>query len=238
MAGLDRLEGDRAAASDRLAPHRRLSVQAADLRHAILNDLRRNGPLSPDQLARRAGTSRTGILQQLRAMELAGLVSRQSVRHGVGRPRHLYDVTDDAQGLFPSNYDGLATDMLAAIETVGGDDLVRQVFDARRSQIRERVTSRLAERLTDEASLADRVRELAVIQDEQGYLCHSTIEQDGQTFRLSEHNCAIYQVAQQHPSACEAEVELFREVLDADVVRVSHIMAGDRCCSYEVRRSS
>ena len=30
------------------------------------------------------------------------LVSRQTVRHGVGRPRHLYDVTPDAQDLFPA----------------------------------------------------------------------------------------------------------------------------------------
>ena len=33
--------------------------------------------------------------------------------HGVGRPRHLYDITADAQDLFPSNYDGLATGLLA-----------------------------------------------------------------------------------------------------------------------------
>ena len=56
---------------------------------------------SPDQLAARLGASRTGVLQQLRALEAAGLVSRQTVRHGVGRPRHLYDVTPDAQDLVP-----------------------------------------------------------------------------------------------------------------------------------------
>ena len=31
----------------------------------------------------------------------------QAERHGVGRPRHLYDVTPDAQDLFPADYDGL-----------------------------------------------------------------------------------------------------------------------------------
>ena len=61
------------------------------------------------------GASRTGVLQQLHALEAAGLVSRQAVRHGVGRPRHVYDVTDAAQDLFPTNYDGLASGLLAAI---------------------------------------------------------------------------------------------------------------------------
>ena len=205
-----------------------------DLRQSILHDLRRNGPTSPDALSRRVGASRTGVLQQLRALEVAGLVSRQTVRHGVGRPRHVFDVTPTAQGLFPASYDRLATDMLAAMAAVGGDALVAKVFDARRLALHERVAGRLAARLPADAPLADRVRELAVVQDEQGYLCHATIEPDGATFRLSEHNCAIYQVALAHPSACRAEEELFREVLQADVVRESHIAAGDRCCSYRI----
>ena len=105
------------------------------LRRDLLLRLRLDGPSSPDQLAERLGASRTGVLQQLRALEDAHLVSRQTVRHGVGRPRHLYDVTADAQDLFPSNYDALASGLLAAIEAVGGDDLLDQVFAARRRQL-------------------------------------------------------------------------------------------------------
>src|SRR5260221_10689883 len=100
----------------------------SSLRRELLLRLRVDGPSSPDQLASRLGASRTGVLQQLRALEVARLVSRQTVRHGVGRPRHLYDVTADAQDLFPTNYDALASGLLAAIGAVGGDDLLEQVF--------------------------------------------------------------------------------------------------------------
>src|SRR5215210_8517076 len=101
------------------------------LRRAILLRLRHDGPSSPDQLADRLGASRTGVLQQLRALESARLVARQTVRHGVGRPRHLYDVTADAQDLFPANYDGLAAGLLEAIVAVGGERLLEDVFQAR-----------------------------------------------------------------------------------------------------------
>src|SRR5258705_2141085 len=104
----------------------------SSLRRDLLLRLRLDGPSSPDQLAERIGASRTGVLQQLRALEAAHLVSRQTVRHGVGRPRHLYDVTADAQDLFPSNYDGLAAGLLAAIEAVGGGGLLHQAFPPRR----------------------------------------------------------------------------------------------------------
>jgi len=203
------------------------------LRRAILVRLRRDGPGSPDEIAGALDASRTGVLQQLRALELAHLVEHRTVRHGVGRPRHVYDITSDAQELFPANYDGLAAGLIEAIVAVGGDDLIEQVFAARRRQIGSRIRQRIDERLPPDATLADRVGELAVIQDELGYLTTASVGEDG-SLRLSEHNCAIFQVAQGEPSACEAELALFREVLGTDVERESHIVAGDRCCTYRI----
>ena len=205
----------------------------SSLRRDLLLRLRLDGPSSPDQLAERIGASRTGVLQQLRALEAARLVSRQTVRHGVGRPRHLYDVTADAQDLFPSNYDALAAGLLAAIEAVGGDDLLDQVFAARRCQLGDRVREQMAERVAPEAPLFERVRELAVIQGDQGYLADATLGPDG-SIRLREHNCAIYHVAAGSPAACQAELELFTEILGAEVVREQHIASGDRCCTYRI----
>jgi predicted ArsR family transcriptional regulator len=203
------------------------------LRRDLLIALRTGGPSSPDQLAARLGASRTGVLQQLRALEDANLVSRQTVKHGVGRPRHLYDVTPDAQDLFPSTYDALASGLLSAIGAVGGDELIEEVFAARRRQLSDRVRDQLADRVPAEAPIEDRVRGLAEIQAAQGYLAESVVHPDG-TIQLREHNCAIYHVAKGTPSACQAELDLFREVLGADVVRETHIAAGDRCCSYLV----
>lgn len=203
------------------------------LRREILIRLRRDGPASPDHLATALQASRTGVLQQLRALESAELVSRQTVRHGVGRPRHVYDVTPAAQELFPSNYHGLAAGLLNAIADLGGEDLLEQVFTARRRQIAGRIRAVLDDRLGPAAPLAERVRFVAVFQDEQGYLCRADVDGDG-AVRLVEHNCAIHDVAVAHPAACRAELELFREVLGADVVRESHIAAGARCCAYRI----
>jgi len=220
-------------AARRTIPSIRAAGSPRALRHEILVRLRRGGPATPDQLAAAIGASRTGVLQQLRALEDIRFVSRQTIRHGVGRPRHLYDVTPDAQELFPSNYDGLAVGLLAAIGAVGGDALVEQVFQARRRQIGARVRQELDDQIGPEASLVDRVRALAALQDEQGYLADTVIETDG-TVRLREHNCAILAVARSQWSACDAELEMFRDVLGVEVVRESHIASGDRCCSYRI----
>jgi predicted ArsR family transcriptional regulator len=210
-----------------------LNGHAPTLRRELVLALRTAGPSSPDQLAALVGASRTGVLQQLRVLETDGLVSRRTERHGVGRPRHLYDVTASAQQLFPANYDGLAAGLIAAIDSIGGRELVDRVFETRRSQTADRIRKRLDEAIGQDAPFLDRVRELAVIQDEQGYLCGAELSADG-TIRLREHNCAIYHVAAGDPAPCEAELALFRDVLGADVVRETHIAAGDRCCTYRI----
>jgi predicted ArsR family transcriptional regulator len=206
---------------------------ASTLRRSILLHLRQAGPSSPDALAGALGASRTGVLQQLHALEAASLVCHATERHGVGRPRHLYDVTPDAQGLFPADYDGLAAGLLAAIDEVGGPDLIEDVFAARRRQIGHRIRKTLAARLPADAGLVDKVRELAVLQDEAGYLADWFVGADG-AVRLRENNCAIYQVARGTRAACDAELKLFRELLGEDVVRESHIASGDRCCTYRI----
>ena len=210
---------------------------ASGLRRAIVHRLRHDGPSSPEQIASALGLSRTGVLQQLHALEAAGLVAREAVRHGVGRPRHVYDVTDAAQDLFPANYDGLATGLLAAIRSIGGEQLIEGVFEERRRIARDRMRQQLAERLPHDAPLIDRARELAVIQDEQGYLAEARLGADG-VIRLVERNCAIHRVSAEHAAACQAELDLFRDLLGTDVERETHIAAGDRCCTYKIGSST
>ena len=215
--------------------HRNGHAPDDELGRAILLELREGGAIGPDALATRLGMSRTSTLQRLRELETAGFVARQAIRHGVGRPRHLYDITAAAQRSLPANYDGLATTLLESIVEVGGDVLVEEIFQARRRLLRDRIQARFAERLGPEPTLADRVRELAVVQDESGYVCRTeTAPGNGGPLELREHNCAILGAAAGHPAACRAELQLFEEVLGARVVRTSHIATGDRCCAYVI----
>ena len=205
------------------------------LDRAILVALRDMGASAPDRLATRVGASSPCILQRLRWLESRGSVVRQAVRHGVGLPRHLYDVTAAAQRSLPANYDGLATTLLESIAEVGGDELVEAVFQARRRILGERIRARFAQALGPAPMLAARVQELAVVQDESGYLCRSTLPDgiDG-PLELREANCAILGAAAGHPAACRAEIQLFEEILQARVTRVTHIAAGYRSCTYRI----
>lgn len=58
------------------------------------------------------------------------------------------------------------------------------------------------------------------------------------TFRLREKNCAICQIASQCTQACTFELDLFRKVLpNTDITRETHILQGDRNCTYLIRKN-
>ncbi len=84
-------------------------------------------------------------------------------------------------------------------------------------------------------SLGEKVAELTQILDEDGYL--ATVEPIGpDAYRIVEHNCAIWAVAQRYGQACTSELDFIRAVLPgASVERVQHMVAGARHCAYEVR---
>ena len=156
------------------------------------------------------------------------------MRHGVGRPRHVYDVTDAAQDLFPTNYDGLADGLLAAIRAIGGETLVDEVFEERRRLTTANASasgSRTGCRPTRRWSTA--LASWRSSRTSRATWPRRSIGADG-VIRLVERNCAIHRVAAGHAAACQAELDLFREVLGADVERETHIAAGDRCCTYRI----
>jgi predicted ArsR family transcriptional regulator len=205
---------------------------SSSAQQAVLIALRRIGPASPDALAAALGISRSAAMAHLRMLAAVGLVAREVERHGVGRPRHRYDLTAAAQTLLPSNYASLATDLLDALRLVADEAVVDAVFAERRRRQAALIRGRFADRRLDEAPLQERVRELAVIQDEQGYLCECAAT--AEAIQMRQANCAIFDVATRHPQACESELELYREVLEADVVREAHIASGDRMCTYRI----
>jgi DeoR family suf operon transcriptional repressor len=100
---------------------------------------------------------------------------------------------------------------------------------------REHRISAARARLAPKRTLAAQVAELTEILDEDGYLATSERVGTG-VYRIVEHNCAIWAVAERYGQACTSELEFIRTVLEgADVERVQHMIAGARRCAYEVR---
>ena len=209
---------DSATALDALAPTRR----------RLVNELKRRGEASVEELAAEAGLTPTGVRQQMGALAGDGLVEHRRESGGPGRPRHLYKLTARGHGLFPAAYGELTNELLGYFSEED-PELVNAAFERRRRRRRDAASIRLTG-----LDPAAQVAELARILDEDGYMADCEAVGDA-TWMVTEHHCAIFGVARRYGQACSSEIEFIREVLpDAKVERVTHMVAGAHRCSYRI----
>jgi DeoR family transcriptional regulator, suf operon transcriptional repressor len=200
-------------------------------RRAILNLLKREGPLTAIAVARALALTPAAIRMQLVHLEEDGLLSREeSAADGGrrGRPSYAYTLTAAAEALYPKRYGDLTTELLGYL---GGPDgkQVDALFEQRRLRRVDGARPRLAHLSFDE-----QVTALAAILDEDGYLADAARQEDG-SWLITEHNCAILTVAHGFSQACSSELSFIRDALPgATVERVAHLMDGAHVCAYRV----
>ena len=214
---------------DRLAEG--IADQMQHTRRLIVMTLRQRGGMTAAELAAELGITSMGVRRHLTTLERDRLVAYDLMQRGKGRPSYIYHLSERAENLFPKNYAQLANELLGYLSTRSGEDAVIELF-VQRAQRRIRTAQLQLEGL----SLADRVAGLAQFLSAEGYFADwQQVDED--TFLLSEHNCALRDVAEQFRAACSAELDFLQAMLpDADVVREQHMMAGEPRCRYRIQR--
>jgi predicted ArsR family transcriptional regulator len=202
----------------------------------LLERLKRADSATAPELAAEFRLTDTALRQHLEALETAGLVERTTAPSpGRGRPPVHWRLAPAAHEMFPDRHGDLTVDLIASIrEAVGDDGLDRVVATRAQRQIRA-YTALIPGH--EEAPVDLRVRRLADLRSAEGYLAE--VVADGDDLVLVEHHCPIQDAAGSCGGLCEAELAVFRGVLGPDVRvdRESHLLSGDRRCSYRVSPS-
>ncbi|AEI40083.1 helix-turn-helix transcriptional regulator [Paenibacillus mucilaginosus] len=211
-----------------------MKTEDGSTRKVIVTMLKTKGPLSAGEMAKQLGITEMAVRRHLHTLERDQLIEAKLVRQAMGRPAHLYSLTEHADDLFPKKYQHLAMDLLEELELTAGADKVDFLFDRRK----ERLISRYRERM-DAKDWAGRVKELAAIQNANGYMVDLEQLEDG-TYLLQEFNCPIAQVANQYNHACSCELAMFQSLLgpEARIERTECLAKGGGKCTYEIRQLS
>jgi len=200
-----------------------------ETRRQMMELLKRRGEADTESIASALDITPSGTRQHLTALVNDGLMTFRADRTGPGRPRHFYMLTPAGDALFPRNYVDLTNELLEYVEDED-PAMLQRIFD-RRAQRRLNLARERAVGL----SFPEKVKLVATILDEDGYLADFTELPDG-TFLITEHNCAVLAVAQRYRLACSTELAFLEALLpEADVTRVAHRLGGAHVCSYAVR---
>ncbi|MDQ0897161.1 metalloregulator ArsR/SmtB family transcription factor [Paenibacillus sp. V4I7] len=200
-------------------------------RKVILSMLKTQGPLSVHDISKQLGITEMAVRRHIHSLEKDDLLETKLVRQAMGRPSNVYTLAPQADELFPKKYMQLTLDLLDELLEGEGQEKIERLFEGRQAKLEARYQPRMSEK-----SLEERVAELALIQNENGYMVDwSQLGED--TYMFSEHNCPITQVANTFTQACQCELALFRNLLDANVERTECLAKGASKCVYMISQN-
>lgn len=209
-------------------------------KHAILDILKREGPQDASSLAKRLGITPMAVGLQLAALEEEKLAYPQAepapsgppgAPRRRGRPMQLWRLTDAANRVFPDAHALLTVGLLSSLQEVYGAQGFNKLLEARtRAQVEE------YRRALPAGSLKDKVKALARLRDQEGYMTEVDAAPGGGLL-LVENHCPICTAAKTCQGFCDSEWRVFQELLgpDVTVTREEHILSGARRCAYVIR---
>lgn len=200
-------------------------------RRAVVKLLKTEGPLGTAQLAERLGLTAMAVRLHLYALQSEGLVTAEDRPRPVGRPAKFWRLTREADRHFPEAYAELSVALIDAMQETFGAEGLNRVLASRCARQRADYSKRV--RAAD--PLEERLKELARVRTEEGYMAEVRADVGG-GFLLVENHCPICAAANACQGFCSTELELFRTVLgpSVEVERVEHIVSGDQRCAYRV----
>ncbi|OQY36453.1 MAG: hypothetical protein B6243_03150 [Anaerolineaceae bacterium 4572_5.2] len=205
-----------------------IDFQMPKTRRLVLLAIKEHGALTADQLAEMLNISTVAVRRHLGNLKNAQFIRYEEVQNGVGRPSYVYSLTERSQRIFPRNYQELAGDMLNTIKDLYGKKAVEAIFTKRTNK-----KIRNYRLLVNANTLSGRIEQLVSLRRADGYM-PSWEEAEDHSFIINELNCPIQHVAEGCETACEEDLRIFSDLLDAQVTRVNHMMQGDNACCYKI----
>lgn len=210
------------------------TTQQHSTKHDILQLLLKQGQATAQELAETLEISPQAIRRHLKDLELEALIFYETVQVGMGRPQHVYKLTNQGRDRFPNRYDEFAISFLDTLAQTVGHEQVSQIlhkqWQRKALEYREKVGT---------GSVKERVENLVQLRKAEGYMAEYYPVDSQETeiaierYILTEHNCAISNVAESFPSVCGHELEMFGAILsDCTVERTHWIVNGEHRCGY------
>jgi predicted ArsR family transcriptional regulator len=209
-------------------------VREGKTRRTIVHLLKTEGALDSARLAKRLRLTPMAVRQHLYALQREKLVTAEERPVPLGRPAKHWQLTPEADRLFPDAHAELSLDLISAVTKLFGTSGLKRVLEARSALQR----ARYAETTRASASVEDKLSELSRARTAEGYMAE--VRRDGDGFLFIERHCPIHVAARAHPNLGSMDLDLFRSVLGpgVEIEQLEQLIAGDRRSVYRIAPST
>ena len=201
--------------------------QTKTTRQRVLQTLLSRQRCTINELAVAVDINPISVRHHITRLEAEGLVSSEEERHGVGRPRRLYFLTEEGQERFPSRYLRFTIRLLEQLKGSMPEPMVSNLL----RQMAEDVAAEYEARLTG-MNLEERLNLVTKLLQSEGFTVEW--EQIGNEYLIREISCPYYHIGQSHPEVCSVDQTLISAMLSVPAEKVKCVLNGDTYCTYVV----
>jgi predicted ArsR family transcriptional regulator len=194
----------------------------------ILQTLLRRPRITINELAEAVEINPISVRHHLTNLQMEGLIEAEEVRHGVGRPRLVYSLTQDGMERFPTKYLRLTTRLLTQMKETMPAPVVSKLFN----QIAEDLASEYSSQIQG-LSMEERLEFVKELLAQEGFTVEW--EKKGGEYQIHEISCPYYQIGVAHPEVCTVDQTLISKMLALPANKVQCILDGGAHCTYVVQ---
>jgi DeoR family transcriptional regulator, suf operon transcriptional repressor len=203
-------------------------IKMKSTRDKILQHLLRTPRATINDLAQAVGINPISVRHHLTNLQMEGLVDAAEERHGVGRPRLVYTLTEDGLERFPTRYLRLTTRLLSQMKETLPGAVVGELFKEVATGLADQHEAQLKGLSVEER--LDTVKELLA---DEGFVVEWEKKDD--EYHIHEITCPYLQVGQSHPEVCAVDETLISRMLSVPAHKIQCILSGATHCTYVVK---
>jgi DeoR family suf operon transcriptional repressor len=197
-------------------------------RDRILQTLLRQPRTTINALADVIGINPISVRHHLTNLQVEGLVSTEEERHGVGRPRLVYFLTEAGNERFPTRYLRLTSRLLDQLKSSMPERMVSMLF----TQMATDMAGDFSEQMKD-LSMEERLDLTKILLAEEGF--NVEWEKTGNEYQIHEISCPYLRIGKTHPEICSVDQTLISKMLAVPAEKIQCILSGDSQCTYVVQ---
>ena len=194
-------------------------------REKVLTTIKLHPKSTIVEIADQVGINAISVRHHLTTLQAEGLINAEEERHGVGRPRLVYSLSEKGLEVFPSRYYRLINSLMDQIKETLPAQNVNSIF----SSMAEKLTSDY-EPVLENMGLEKRLDLLKSILANEGF--EVEWRREGDQYSIQEISCPYSRIGEKHPEVCMFDKSIISNVLDIPLQKISYHKREENLCTY------
>lgn len=204
----------------------------SNTRDLVLQNLIERQRCTINDLADAVEINPISVRHHIGRLESEGLVESEEERHGVGRPRRVYFLSEKGVEQFPARTVRFTRQLLDQMKSEMAPDAVDKLFKG----MAEGMIAGYRQEGQQAQSLDERLALVDKWLTNEGFSVQ--VERDDTNVTIRETACPYYHVGQSHDEVCHIDSALIAEALSVTPERTTCLLDGDNHCTYIIPLTS